>query len=606
MRSRGTEDTNNPCDTDFVAAHTSEVTLIVNADGSGRYSSPSVRTLFGYEPEHALEAPMQWVHPHFMPRVTAACMAAVTQLADLPEFRVRAVCADGSTKWVEVSVGPWAEEEFAIGAIILLRDVTELITAKGRLAEAEEKLKLLSLAEASHDADSDVAVVPGAANHIARPGPAVDIAATLRREQERERLAALLESTIEPHIQFSAIRDDTGQIIDFAVREANDAACAYLGMSRDQLVGLPMEALPNPNPQSRTLADYARVVETGEELVIEDFPTSTVDNETRRFDIHVVKFADGVVLTTRDVTERYFLAQALAEREQDYKLLAESIGDVVRVLDLNGMQTWVSPSVTKLLGYQPEELIGTFAHSIIHPDDLARAIANAVETSTSGGIVTRPRRTRVRHKDGHWVWTETTNSFGYDSEGNVIELYAVTRDAEAQVAAEQELHRLATTDPLTGLLNRACILARLETLMAEPSSDGARAAVLFCDLDDMKSVNDNLGHAAGDAVLLAAARRVTEQLGSEALVGRFGGDEILAVVPGVRDLDDILPQAERLRQALRAPVPYPEIDRELRGSVSVGVALVEPGETVDQVISRADRAMYEAKSAGRNTVIAAT
>ena len=531
MRSSGTEDTNNPCDSDFVAAHTIEVTLILNADGSGRYSSPSVRTVFGYEPEHALEAPMQWVHPHFMPRMTAACMAAVTQLADLPEFRVRAVCADGSTTWVEVSVGPWADEEFASGAVIHVRDVTELITAKGRLAEAEEKLQLLSQAEA----------VPGAAHRTAQPGPAVDIAATLRRERERERLAALLEATIEPHIHFSAIRDDTGHIIDFAVQEANDAACAYLGMSRDQLVGLRMEALPKPQP--RTLADYARVVETGEELVIEDFATSTVDNETRRFDIHVVKFADGVVLTTRDVTERYFLAQA---------------------------------------------------------------IANAIEVSTSGGVVTRPRRTRVRHKDGHWVWTETTNSFGYDSAGNVTEVYAVTRDAEAQVAAEQELHRLATTDPLTGLLNRASILARLEALIAEPSSDGARAAVLFCDLDDMKSVNDNLGHAAGDAVLLAAAQRVTEQLGSEALVGRFGGDEMLAVVPGVRDLDDILGQAERLRQALRAPVPYPEIDRGLRGSVSVGVALVEPGETVDQVISRADRAMYEAKSAGRNTVIAAT
>ena len=473
--------------------------------------------------------------------------------------------------------------------------------ARWRSANGEYRWLGLSLRPVQDDA-GNVASWLGILRDIA-----TEIAARESLAREHERLTALLKSTLEPHAQLQAVRDDNGTIVDFLVEDVNDAACEFLDIPREQLLGARMAEFVSEETQRSVLARYARVVETGESLDSQAFPSSFLGAESdgeaqRRFDVKAVKYADGVSLTWRDVTQTYEMAQALAASEQDFKLLAESIGDVVRVIDTNGLHTWVSPSVTKLLGYTPEELIGTFAQAIIHPDDLAPALAMGISTGMSRGVVTPPRRTRVRHADGHWVWTETTNSFAYDDDGNVTELYAVTRDAQAAVAAELELQRLATTDPLTGLLNRASIIDQLNDLAKLPQSDTDTTAVLFCDLDNLKDVNDTHGHAVGDAVITAAADRAREYLDDDALVARFGGDEVLVVLPHVPGLAAALGIAEGVRQAIATTVTIPETGVEIQTGVSVGIALLHPGEPVDEVISRADTAMYQAKADGRNAV----
>lgn len=433
-----------------------------------------------------------------------------------------------------------------------------------------------------------------------------EVAAEEALRTEHERLTALLQSTMEPHMHLEAIRDDAGEVVDFVVQEANAAACSYLARSREQLMGARMDDIVVGERRRKAIARFSRVVNSGEPLVLEDFVAGDGTGaavEQRRFDLHAVKVGDGISLTWRDVTDRHRMAEALAASEQDFRLLAESIGDVVRVIDLNGIHRWVSPSVTKLLGYTPEELVGTYAQAIIHPDDLAQALAAGIRTGMARGVVTAPRRTRVRHADGHWVWTETTNSFNYDAEGNVTEIYAVTRDAQAAVQAEAELQRMATTDSLTGLLNRSCILDRLADLVTDNAAASPGVTVLFCDLDDLKTINDTLGHAVGDAVITAAANRVAEQLSGDALIARFGGDEILVVLPQVRDLEDARAIADRLRRALAEPLDA--AGGVVKGGVSIGVAVLRPGETVDQVVNRADQAMYRAKASGRNAIATA-
>lgn len=126
-------------------------------------------------------------------------------------------------------------------------------------------------------------------------------------------------------------------------------------------------------------------------------------------------------------------------------------------------------------------------------------------------------------------------------------------------------------------------------------------ALLFCDLDRFKEVNDTLGHQAGDAVLLAMADRVRSCLRASDLAARIGGDELLVALPGLQHLEDAVAIAEKLRRLASEPVPLPE--GEVRISVSVGVALAEEGESIDELMARADEAMYEAKHQGRNLVV---
>lgn len=126
--------------------------------------------------------------------------------------------------------------------------------------------------------------------------------------------------------------------------------------------------------------------------------------------------------------------------------------------------------------------------------------------------------------------------------------------------------------------------------------------MIFCDLDHFKEVNDSFGHQAGDAVLQVMAARLRSSLRASDLAARIGGDELLVVLDGVRNLEDALSIAEKLRQQLSEPVPLP--GGEVHISASLGVALAQPEESLDSLMHRADSAMYAAKQQGRDRVVA--
>ncbi len=160
--------------------------------------------------------------------------------------------------------------------------------------------------------------------------------------------------------------------------------------------------------------------------------------------------------------------------------------------------------------------------------------------------------------------------------------------AQTARLAQEELHRQANTDALTGLANRAAITRALEAAL-----DGQRAAVMFVDLDGFKEVNDRLGHERGDAVLVEAADRIATSLGRTGMVGRLGGDEFLVVLPPIPD-HDLMRIADRILDHLREP--WAE-----GGSItaSIGIATAGDHESADRLLDRADSAMYDAKSCGR-------
>jgi diguanylate cyclase (GGDEF)-like protein/PAS domain S-box-containing protein len=314
--------------------------------------------------------------------------------------------------------------------------------------------------------------------------------------------------------------------------------------------------------------------------------------------MRAVRVGDRVSLTWRDVTERYQTSRQIAESEEHFRLLADNSSDVV-VLLRDGVVQWISPALNSSLGWAPAEWEAHLVEEFTYPEDMS-TITGLLGTVDGGS--TQVATLRLRAKDGtpHWVEVHAgpfTNASG-DQDGTV----ASFRVVDAEIDAQQTLSRRATYDDLTGALKRDPALQRLQEIGHRPRSPGSETGVLFIDVDDFKAVNDTLGHAAGDTLLKAMTERIRGAIRVDDSIARMGGDEFLVTLEAVHDLGDAVAVAEKLRQACAEPVPTPQ--GVTSTTVSIGVTLADPVETGDELVARADAAMYQAKRAGRNIVVA--
>lgn len=289
--------------------------------------------------------------------------------------------------------------------------------------------------------------------------------------------------------------------------------------------------------------------------------------------------------------------RALQESEARYRLLAENATDVVYQVDLDGFLTWVSDGIERILGRNPVEVVGRSVEELVVPDDV-ELLGRASEEALAGrGQSVRVRATTTT---GETRWIEATIHPMLDDTGAPTGFVGGWRDVHAEVLAHDELDRRARTDALTGLLNRAEAISRLETLLTDRRRPGEHLGVAFCDLDDFKAVNDDDGHAAGDRILTVVADRIRGCLRASDVVARIGGDEILLLLDALHDTDEAVHVLEKVGQAVSRPVSFG--GREISSTISIGVTLVRPGDTADSLLARADRAMFRAKREGRNRV----
>ena len=301
----------------------------------------------------------------------------------------------------------------------------------------------------------------------------------------------------------------------------------------------------------------------------------------------------GIVLHTRDVTDRKEAQLRMEESEARFRSLVQHSSDVVVVLREDLAMTYVSPSVGRVLGHSQEELAGSSWLDLVHPEDalLARSIPGT-------GPSQRHLEMRVRHRDGTWLTLDlTVSDLRHDHAVGGIVLNG--RDVTDRQALEHQLRHQALHDGLTGLANRTLFTDRVGHALARRSGPGDGVAVLFIDLDDFKTVNDGLGHAAGDALLEEVASRLADALRGGDTAARLGGDEFAVVLENPASDDAVLDVVGRVQSALRAPFV---IDgREIQVTASIGVAL-DHGEptSADVLLRNADVAMYQAKSRGKN------
>ncbi|MGY1722479.1 putative bifunctional diguanylate cyclase/phosphodiesterase [Blastococcus sp. SYSU DS0533] len=304
--------------------------------------------------------------------------------------------------------------------------------------------------------------------------------------------------------------------------------------------------------------------------------------------------ADGARLTRR-----------LLQTEAYFRALVASAEDVTVVLDDAGRVRWVSGAVDAQLGCSERDLTGRRLADLVDPDDhavLARAVADTGNPTTPG---VRPT-VRLRGRDGGRRDVELSGAARAGVPGSALREGAVLhlRDVTARRSGQRELERLAYTDYLTGLPNRARFMAALDAAGARAAA-GQPSCVLLVDLDGFKAVNDVAGHEAGDELLTQVAEQLRSGAREQDLVARLGGDEFALLVPG--GLDEATGLAERLVLALDRPFRAPSPDGQGAGprfavSGSIGLAVLDPAADVSSTVRQADLALRAAKAAGKRCV----
>jgi diguanylate cyclase (GGDEF)-like protein/PAS domain S-box-containing protein len=291
------------------------------------------------------------------------------------------------------------------------------------------------------------------------------------------------------------------------------------------------------------------------------------------------------------------LTDGIRRSEERFRALVQNATDMITVVDLEGRITYQTPSVGRILGYESGTLEGNPILDIVHPDDREASIAYFLEALRHGDV-TAPVRWRVRHSDGSWRYVETIYKNLAD-DPNVGGMLLTTRDVADRKELEDQLAHRAFHDALTGLPNRSLFTDRVEHALARQHRAGERVAVLFFDIDDFKTVNDSLGHAAGDDLLVAVARRLDECLRGGDTAARLGGDEFGILLEDVTDMREAAGVAERLIEALRPPFEIDGKTTFVYASVGIALSGDTAGQHAAELLRNADVAMFTAKRRGK-------
>jgi diguanylate cyclase (GGDEF)-like protein/PAS domain S-box-containing protein len=284
------------------------------------------------------------------------------------------------------------------------------------------------------------------------------------------------------------------------------------------------------------------------------------------------------------------LTETVTTQEAWWRGLIERTSDPIVVLDADRRVTFASPSFEALLGHSgyASELA-----RLVHPDDLEKLRGALVKVDEVGG--TTQVVARLRRADGSWRVLEVSYTALHDLSG--AKLVANLHDVTERVEAEATLTHEATHDSLTNLANRVAFYETLRTCVSNTRRTGLPLSVLVLDLEGFKEVNDTVGHAVGDEILVEVARRISHTLRGADVVARLGGDEFAAILATGGDPDGATVAARRVLEAINETLVLGGRPYWLRASVGVSCTALH-GLEAEQLVQRADRAMYEAKRIG--------
>ena len=286
------------------------------------------------------------------------------------------------------------------------------------------------------------------------------------------------------------------------------------------------------------------------------------------------------------------------ESEARFSSLVARSSDLITVVSADGTVLYQSPSIERVLGYRADDVIGSRFDELL-PDRERGALLTVLSRGVAGGR-SGPEviECSLRHRDGRRLQFEVLHTNLLDDE-HVRGIVLNSRDVTERRAFEEQLAHQAFHDSLTKLANRALFADRVEHGLARAGSDGNRLAVVFVDLDDFKTINDSLGHGAGDEVLIEVARRLGATVRPTDTAARFGGDEFAVLLEAIESPFEATEVADRILDAFRSPIQIGDTRGVRALPASASPSPTASWTTPDELLRNADVAMYIAKRDGK-------
>ena len=523
-----------------------DVVLVLDAQDRYLWVSPSVREVLGWCVDDVLgRSSRDFVSTADQRRLEVARQGARGGVAHLDEMQVR--CKNGDVRWVSNRSTAITLPDGSAGRVVVVRDMHEAVLARQALAESDARFRLL-------------------AEH------AGDIVCLEGRNRELIWISPNVERT--------------------------------LGWRVDELLGTTIRELAHPDeipvndPRMALVHDgVVHDVEVFGRLRTKDggwrwmsgraTPSIDADGEV-----------EHVVLGLRVVDDLVAARQEAERIAEQLRTIMDSTRDGILRFGRDRCVEYVNPEVVRVSGWPESDWVGRRVADMGYTGEAAALYeANLLQVFADG----EPRRFEfsIEHDGGtRHQWFEANMAPVFGEGGVVLHVMSTNRDITDRRSAEQELTFRATRDQLTGLANRTSLIDELARAVASARRTGRYAAALMIDLDHFKAVNDSLGHAVGDQLLVAAARRLERVVRSADLAGRLGGDEFVVVMRDLDDIDDARQLGQRIVESFRQPLLTEGHD--LGATTSIGIACSSMHTDATDLLREADTALYAAKQLGRD------
>lgn len=431
-------------------------------------------------------------------------------------------------------------------------------------------------------------------------------------DEARAKFIAASESQLDAFLILEAVRESSGEIIDFRCTYLNQRACKLVGREHDEFIGAELYRNFMLLMNEQTFQRYCDVVETGV-LLSYEYHDTTHRVKPQWLDCQLVKLGDGIALTARDVTDKKRAEHDLIQAERFQSAIIDSVSYSIIATDKEGRIISVNNAAQRMLWYEEAELVGKFTMDMLHDPEEIQTRAAELSAELGYGIepgfevfVAKPRAgmqderewTYVR-KGGTRLPVRASLTELRDGDFQVHGYLSVAYDITEQKRSEEHVRHVALHDALTGLPNRTLFYDRVKVAIENAQCNRQTVAIALFDVDHFKNVNDSLGHHIGDQLLQEVSKRLVSCARATDTVARMGGDEFAFLLPDIAHGDDTEKFFQNVMETLGPMVISGE--HRLHITASIGVcSFPQDGEDLTVLMRKADTSMYQAKKNGRN------